>query len=165
MAVEVADILAGLRLSIKKLLAVAVATGFLIFVDDETRRALGFDRLYNEYKPWFGGLFLLSAASFLIEGGAWGLGLTGWYIDRRKKLKRLHDLTQKEKEILRDYVNEDTRTQNYSIAYGVVAELEREGILSRSTDCVAGPSQQSAYSIEPWAWSYLKKHRGLITGR
>ena len=73
----------------------------------------------------------------------------------------LKSLSGKEKEILRSYINENTKTRYFNMSDGVINGLVTQDILSL-------PSRLSrrgyvfAYNIKPWAWEYLKENKHLL---
>jgi hypothetical protein len=75
--------------------------------------------------------------------------------------QRLHKLTEVEKKLLRGYIANQTRTQNFPIENGVVRGLEAEYIIYRAGSI--GQLNSWPYNIQPWAWDYLNKHKGLLS--
>jgi len=74
--------------------------------------------------------------------------------------ERLHNLTAEEREILRGYIGNGTKTQLLDIQSGVVNELEEVFIIYRSSNI--GHLSGWSYNIQPWAWDYLNKHLELL---
>ena len=87
-------------------------------------------------------------------------------VEKERKLeeikKRLHGLSSEEKTILRSYIDNDTKTQHFSIFDGVHSGLLAAKILYQSS-MVSYPGRETFdYNITNWAWDYLKKHPELL---
>jgi hypothetical protein len=125
---------------------------------------LGMSAVLSHDRLYFG----LSFAVLLGMGLSDPISLTvRWPIERleeimwrKAKVKRLHDLTPHEKTILREYIDNETRTQYLSIGNGVVSGLVHEKILYRSANI--GNLSGFAYNIQPWAFDYLRQHPELL---
>ena len=76
---------------------------------------------------------------------------------------RLHQLTADEKAILQRYVAGKTRTQELDPSSGAVAALARDRILTTVTQ-VRPVSDQWAYTIQPWVFTYLTDRPDLLAG-
>jgi len=74
--------------------------------------------------------------------------------------QRLHKLTQDEKPILKEYIDQRVRSREFSLMNGTVAALVRNGILYRSAE--DGLVHSWAFSIEQWAFEYLDQNRALL---
>lgn len=153
-----------LKLGTKPLLAVALATGVVLFAPQSWTAALGLGQLASEYRPWLGGAFLLSSALVTVNGGArtWR-----WWQERRqhqelrqKRIERLHNLAPQEKEILRAYIAERTRTKKISVLNETATALTRAGIL-RQTSSI-GTLYGHPFTVADWAWGYLHEHPELL---
>ena len=83
----------------------------------------------------------------------------------RARQKRLNFLTPEEKQILRSYIEGETRTLYLSIQSGVVKGLVHEDIIYRSSNVNSAEYGflAFAYNIQSWAWDYLNEHRDLLT--
>jgi hypothetical protein len=154
----------SIKLSPKYLLPISIATGFIIFAKAEWLQSLGLNDLKARYLPWIGGIFLLSTALSLSHI------IIGFYSWSRKRFRmwraikngkvRLHNLTEDERDILKHYVGNGTKTQYLDIQSGVVSEIENNFIIYRSSNI--GHLQEWSYNIQPWAWDYLNKHPDLL---
>jgi hypothetical protein len=82
---------------------------------------------------------------------------------RRNIVKRLHELTEDEKAILRYYVLNQTKTNVLRYHDGVVQGLATAGIiyLASSTGSLI---QGIAYNISQVAWDCLNKDKRLLDG-
>ena len=81
---------------------------------------------------------------------------------RGQRQKRLHDLTGKEKKILRAYIENETRSLQLPITSGVVNGLVSENIIYRSSSVGEGVGMKFAHNIQPWAREYLKENPELL---
>jgi hypothetical protein len=120
----------------------------------------------SQWRPYFGVAFLLSSA--LLLGTA---VVSAWGVVNRKRTEaaflrirreRLHRLSEPEKEVLRGYIEGQTRTQYHSMSDGVVGGLEAERVLYRASS-LSQSFDYFAYNIQSWAWEYLNKHRKLLS--
>jgi len=154
-----------IKLSPKYLSPIALVSGFLLFAKPSWLARFGLVEFVAQYRPYIGVIFLL-AASLLVSH--WLISSYKWLAKRRlwsKELKsakqHLHNLTHEEREILRAYVGRDTRTQYLPIESGVVAGLEWQHIILRSSH-IGSLVDGWAYNIQPWAWDYLHEHPELL---
>ena len=155
-----------IKLSPRYLLPIFLLTGFLLFAPKGWLGVFGLVGLLEDYRPWFGAAFLLSGALLL------SAAITpAWEMVKRKRAEsgvlrerqeRLHHLSEPEKEILRGYVEGQTKTQYLSMADGVVGGLEAERVLYRASD-LGRSVDYFAYNMQPWAWDYLNKHPKLLS--
>jgi hypothetical protein len=155
-----------IKLSPKHLLPVSLFTGFTLFAPPEWLTAFGIVGLVSDYRPYLGAAFLLSAA---LLSSALIVTVQGQVASRRRQARRdkymrqrLHNLAEPEKEILRGFLRNETRTQYLSMADGRVGGLEAEKIIFRSSN-VGFSLDHWAYNIQPWAWEYLKKRPKLLS--
>jgi hypothetical protein len=110
-------------------------------------------------------LFLLVCIAIAIANGIEvGVGKYNDYRLLRAGKKRLHRLTIEEKQILRGYVEGQTRSMNLNVSSGIVNGLVGESIIYRASN-LSNPMagfMAFSYNIQPWAWDYLNKHRDLL---
>jgi len=162
---DVGKYLEAVKLSPKYLTPVVFVSGFLLFAKREILGVFGLADFSAKYRPYIGGVFLLATALVLSH---WLISLYGWFANRRlwsgrikRSSKRLHNLTHEEREILREYVGRNTRTQYLHLENGVASGLELEHIIFRSSN-VGNLMDGWAYNIQPWAWDYLNEHPELL---
>jgi Super-infection exclusion protein B len=74
---------------------------------------------------------------------------------------RLHQLTADEKAILRRYITGKTRTQQLDPSNVAVSALARDRVLTTVTQ-VRAASEQWAYTLQPWVWTYLNERPELL---
>ena len=70
----------------------------------------------------------------------------------------LENLSKDEKELLREYIDNDTKTRNFSYRNGVAMGLKSCNILFISSNLSRGPRLMFPFNIQPWAWEMLKRN-------
>jgi len=154
-----------IKLSPRYLLPVCIFCGFVVFAPPRLLSIFGLTGIVSSYRPWFGLAFLLSAA-LVVSSAVFALyerlkerrlGKTV----REYQRHRLHHLTEGEKELLRGFIHNQTRTRNLSMSDGRVGQFEMENIIFRSSSLGQYPDA-FAYNIQPWAWEYLNKHPEVL---
>ena len=156
-----------LKLTPRYLIAIGLVAGLLIFGSDGFRDTLGLTEFAQKYRPVHGVLFLSSIALILV--GIAGSGVDWVKREWRKRTtfrfitKRLHVLTEDEKQILRHYILRNTRTNSLRISDGVVNGLASAGIIHRVAE-VGDMVNGFAYNISEVAWNYLQIHPHLLEG-
>lgn len=155
-----------IKLSPRYLLPLFLFTGVILFAPHTWLAVFGVVSLVSDHRPYFGVVFLLSATLLL---SAAIVAVYGWTQQKREEAtalrgrrQRLHHLSVSEKEILRGYIEGQTRTQYLSMHDGVVGGLQTERVLFRAS--VLSRSWDSfAYNIQPWAWDYLNENPKLLS--
>jgi hypothetical protein len=156
-----------LKLTPRYLIAIGLVAGMLIFGSDGFRKALGLTEFAQNYRPVLGVLFLSSITLILV--GIAGSGVD-WFkrVWRKRKAfqaitKRLHILSEDEKQVLRHYIVRNTRSNSLRIDDGVVNGLASIGIIHRVSQ-VGDMVNGFAYNISEVAWNYLHIHPHLLEG-
>jgi hypothetical protein len=153
-----------LKLSPRYLLPVAMITGFLLFAPNNILDILGLVDLIKQYRPYIGGALLISLGLLLSNILAMLFDFTRQRSEKSKRLKqmrkRLHNLTEEEKALLRGYVERQSRTQYFDMENGVARGLEAERIIFQASNI--GRIDSWAYNIQPWAWTYLSGRPELL---
>lgn len=165
------EILAGLlnavKLAPRYLAPVGVVAGLLLFLPKEQLEVLSVYQFAQDNRPVIGLTFLFTAAAltFALLGYIW----TPIARARRRRQfnRRMHQrlgrLSEDEKQILRFYMAEQTRSNSLRVSDGVVQGLVSEGIIYRSAnmgDMIDG----FAHNISEEAWNYLHEHQSLLQG-
>ena len=70
----------------------------------------------------------------------------------------LANLSKDEKELLREYIDNDTKTRNFSIRNGIAMGLKSYNVLYISSNITRGLKLMFPFNIQPWAWEMLKKN-------
>ena len=137
------------------------AAGVYLFAPQSLLEALHISYSSHDYRDIAGFVFLISGCALLEK--VWNTIKTSRSKakSRKKVIKRLHALTQKEKDILLGYIFFDTRTQRFDDRDGVVNGLIAAGVLIRHSlygSIVSGFD----VNITDVAWEYLKKNPDLL---
>jgi hypothetical protein len=165
----VEKILELVKLSPKYLMAIILATGILLFAKREHMVSLGLADFIDSYRPWISIVFLLSASLFVSYplsfiasvGYKWFYKRLETHRSKKRLLIWLDNLTPVQKDILRGYIDKETRTMHLRIDNGVVRELEAAKIIGQATQFVDN-AFCSDYTINTWVYQYLKKHPEII---
>lgn len=159
--------LEALKLSPRKLVAASIALGVLLFADAETRQFLGVAGLVEDYRPIIGIAFLAATVLLAVEVGVVVVRKVNAHRVKRhfkrRVLERLACLSEDEKQILRFYVAQNTRTNTLRIHDGVVQGLASAGIIrlaGRSGTALDG----FAYNIAEVVWDELQEDPHLLDG-
>ncbi len=164
--VNIGKLVEWIKLSPRHLVPLSLFTGFILFAPQRWLAIFGVVGFVSDYRPWFGVAFLLSTAllisAAIVAGYGWAKQKREKVALLRSKRERLHHLSEAEKEILRGYIEEGTRTQHHSMSDGVVCGLQAECILFRASSLSCG-WDVFAYNLQPWAWDYLNKHPKLLS--
>ena len=156
-----------LKLAPRYLIALGIASAFLLFSPDSVLKRLGVLEFAQAYRQWLGIILVLSAALFAVTMAK---DMIGWFKKRRSRtiasrrmIRRLYSLTEDEKQILRFYIAEQTRANSLRIDDGVVQGLVANGIIYRST-WLGHMLEGFAHNITEEAWDYLQLHPELLAG-
>ncbi len=146
-----------------------IVSALLLWGPDDFKSGLGLETFINEYRKWLGIVFLF----FLVVG----LQPLGLFImqkvkekykrleDERRAEAKLKDLTPTEIEILRYYINNNTRTQDLSIQNGDVSKLISDGFLYLASQVSYGGMRGSftfPVNITDWTWNYIRKNPDVL---
>src|ERR1700693_3001638 len=95
--------------------AIGIVVATVLFSPDSIMNQLGFLKYRDEGKPYFGVVLLVCIILTIASGiGAVGKKINNYRFWHARK-KRLHRLTIEEKQILRGYVERQTRSMNLNI--------------------------------------------------
>ena len=70
----------------------------------------------------------------------------------------LENLSKDEKELLREFMDNDTKTRSFSLRDGVAMGLKSYNVLYISSNYTRGLKLMFPFNIQPWAWEMLKKN-------
>jgi len=159
--------LQALKLKPRNLVAIILFACAGLFIPEEIIKAIGaFDFTQNN-RQWFGIALVVASVLLLVECG---IEIYGAIRNRARRIKHeksilqsLHALTEEEKQILRFYIANQSKTNTLRIDDGIV-----NGLVSKDIICMAA-SQGSliegfAHNINDIAWNYLNKNHGLLVG-
>ena len=146
-----------------------VVSALLLWGPDAFKSGLGLEPFIDEYRKWFGVVFLF----FLVVGlqpvvpfisGKIKEKYERFEIERKAK-EKINDLTPGEKAILRYYIENNTRTQDLSIQNGDVSKLISDGFIYLASQVSYGGMRGSftfPVNITDWAWNYLRQHPEVL---
>lgn len=154
------------ELAVKPLIAIAVASGFLLFIPASVVAQLGMSKFVMDYRSWLGLAFVVSCAYLLAHAVVDLVKRVHDHFEVRAIWKAqsqyLRSLTPDERARLRPYIGEQRSSVVYQITDGVVGGLVGKGILFRSSNI--GHGTGFAFNIQPWARSELEKNPSLLEG-
>ncbi len=147
--------------------AICLMTSAVIFMPEKFRETLGFAEIVEEQRTIIGLAFLLSSAISVIAmlDGVKHLASPIYVRWRyRKNLRGLIIvLSRNEKELLREYLENDVSTLAFPISGGTAPFLEGKGILSRSSSLGRpGSRDLFPYSIQPVALDIIRRNPELV---
>lgn len=161
------SILEFLKLAPRYLVSVAIFCAFLLFSPKEFLEKIGAFDFAENYRTWIGGAFLGSLCIWIVSIGSGGVSIIkSWNFKRNTKnkiTKRLHNLTEAEKQILRFYIAKQTKSNTLRIDDGVVKGLESSYIIYQSAG-LGNMLEGFAHNISEVAWDYLNKKPDLLIG-
>ncbi|WP_018404019.1 superinfection exclusion B family protein [Marinobacter gelidimuriae] len=152
------------KLPTKTLAALCIVFGIMVFSGDAALEKFGLKELVQEYRAYLGAGFLMTLALTLVNSlaAAWKF-IYPWIAEAhwvRLGRKRLQRLNPTEKDILRYYIHNQTRSQSLPIQDGTVNGLQREKIIIRGSSL--GSLRGFDFIIQPWAWEYLNERPELL---
>ena len=157
----------ALQLAPRYLAVISISCGFYLFAPSEWIAKLELDNLDQKYRPYVGGVFLISSGVVIVAVIRWFsmfcMAFLKVRIIKRKAIKRLQNLNEDEKQILRFYVSQQTRSNTLRIDDGVVQGLVSAGIIYRSTQ-IGNMLEGFSYNIQDSSWEYLHEHPDLLDG-
>jgi hypothetical protein len=160
-------ILEFIKLAPRFIVALGIAAGALLFASDHLLKRIGLTELVQKYRFALGLTLVLSAALLIVDTALSVLGsINGWWGKRRfhrDVIKRLHHLTEDEKQILRYYVANNTRANMLRFDDGVVQGLIEDGSIYQSAS-MGNILEGFAHNISDIAWGYLHVYPNLLTG-
>jgi hypothetical protein len=163
----VKSLLEFLKLTPRYLTAIGLVAGLILFGGDKFRETLGLTKFAQDYRFVLGILFLSSLVLLLVAIGSGGIGRVKRWWRKRKSFQRitqrLHRLTEDEKQILRYYIVNNTRSNCLNIQDGVVNGLVAAGIIFRSAS-VGDMIEGFSHNITDIAWNYLNIYPDVLEG-
>jgi len=160
-------ILDAMKLAPRYLAAIGIFAGLLLFTPSGIANTLGIQNLAQNYRQWIGLAFLASITLLAVN---WSVQIGG-IVRNRSRLqkskqqitKKLHSLTEDEKQILRFYFATQSKSNTLRIDDGVVNGLVGNGIIFRAAS-VGNMFEGFAHNISDFAWEYLHEHPELLGG-
>lgn len=165
------------KFSPRILLAFTIICGAFLFGDSDIFITLGLEYIQAQFRPYFGIGFLFFGSlliSFPIsEGIKFLYKKLKTKVEQQQRRKIVKDwllqLTPSQKEILRKFIINDTRSYSLNYEDGSVTELMNAGIIYLPTSISIfkrfprqGNGLYTDFNIQPWVFKYLKDHLELI---
>src|SRR5438309_984245 len=126
-------LLEWLKTSPRYFFPLAVASAIVLFLPESVIKPLGLLTLRLEGQVYLGAAFLFSSCVIVCDGFlkalAWGRRKYDKHVALRNLIRRLEKLTPNEQELLRRYLEDQTRTQHFHVEDGVVSCLVQADIL------------------------------------
>lgn len=160
--------------------SLVVVSGLLLWGPDTFKTGLGLQPFIDDYRKWIGIVFLF----FLVVGLQPLVPfLAKKVIDRYSKKKqekeskqieqekkreaeeKLNKLTPGEKEILRYYIQYNTRSQDLNIQNGEVSKLLSDGFIYLASNVSYGGMRGSftfPVNISDWVWEYVRENPEVL---
>jgi len=162
---KISDIVEVIKLPVKYIIAIFLILFSLLFFPEVFITKLGLSQIVQKYRAYIGLAFLVSSFFIIVHISTYLIkylkALYEYSRLVRHGIKRLKELTPKEKHILNEYIINNTRTSTLAYNSGVVRELESYKIIYRSSN-VSTSHLSFSYNINPWAWKYLNKNKHLL---
>lgn len=158
---DISKIIDFIKLPPKYYLAFVIFSGTLLFSPDNFTQKLGMYEFVNQWRPLLGIVFLFFTSLLMVHVIIMVLPLVKilWKrISYKENLKKkIYHLSKPEKKILFDYIEKNTKTQEFQISDGVINGMEHLGFVYRSSNFSVFDTYW-AYNIQPSVWVYLKKN-------
>ena len=120
---------------------------------------IGVAKLMSSLRPICFVTTMLTSVMLIINGAD---RLVGHLTTERNFMGVLRNLSADERQVLRGYLESDSKTQYLDIRDGVAGGLLAAGVIYRSTNVATPNSFAFGYNIQPWAWGRLKKYPQLL---
>lgn len=158
----------AIKLAPRYLAPIGILSAALLFTPQKYLQVVGVHQLAQDYRPVFGLLMLFCAATLVvsISVALWRATSRGW--GKRKFKRRIHQrltrLSEDEKQILRFYISQQTRSNTLRIDDGIVQGLVAAGVIYRSAN-MGSIVDGFSHNISEVAWEYLHENHVLLNGR
>ncbi|MCL4559869.1 MAG: superinfection exclusion B family protein [Chloroflexi bacterium] len=165
------------KFSPRILLALTIICGAFLFGGSDFFKTLGLDTIQTQFRSYFGLGFLFFGALFFSFPAAevfkWIYNWLKRRFDQYQKEKRYKEwfthLTPSQKEILRSFIENETRTRSLDYRDGTVGELMNAGIVYLPTNISfferyprVDDGMYTDFNIQPWVFKYLKAHPEIL---
>jgi hypothetical protein len=156
-----------LKLAPRYMAAIAAVSAALLFGSDEFLKRLGLFDLQQRYRGGIGLALLISGSLLAVDGATKCIAWARRVMRRRSFAKfrkqQLLSLTEGEKQILRFYVAQQTKTNVLRYDDGVVQGLVAKGIIHQASS-MGNVLEGFAYNIDDSVWAYLNENREVLAG-
>jgi len=156
------------KLSPRYFMVIGTFDAFLLFGPEKFLARLGLNKFTEDYRTWLGLSFIVSISFVFIYILNEIVTFFGSIINKRKFRKsviaRLRKLTEDEKQILRFYFSNNTRSNVLKVDDGVVQGLVSDGIIYRSVT-LGNLLEGFAHNITDFVWEYIHSNQELLAGK
>ena len=152
-----------LRVAPQYFLAFVIASAAFVFLPAQYAQAMGLSEFQAAYRA-YGAIILIASTSIVL---AYGLGeVRGWigqtvrsHKEAKQRTNGLHALTPGEGNLLKKYIQADTRSLWLDGYDGDVLALVQADVLYRPAP---ESGARGAFNIREWARQYLREHPEAI---
>ena len=159
--------LAFLKLTPRHFISLGLISAVLLFADEQSLKFIGVFDFVQHYRLWLGTIFVVSIVVVAVFISADGLSvIVNWWMNRKlyeRVTRRLNCLSEDEKQILRFYIANQTRTNFLRHDDEIVQDLISTGIIYYSSS-PGSLFEGFAHNISDIAWEYLYKNAHLLNG-
>jgi hypothetical protein len=164
---SIEQIIQALKLTPRYLVAVSIFCGALLFISEQTSKALGVYQFTQDNRQWLGIALIASLSLVVIDWSIKIFAVVRNFVRRVKfkksLIQRLHSLTEEEKQILRYYLSKQSKTNTLRTDDGIVNALAAKGIIYRSASH-GNLLEGFSHNINELAWDYLNENPGVLEG-
>lgn len=144
--------------------ALFIASLFVLLSPSILLSRMGIISLSAERSVIPGIVCIVSASLVVVYAGRYAILAIFAKKRLRDQLKHLGRLTNPEKVILQGYYKTASKSAYLDASDGVVAGLQRSGIIFRASELPASQYQPTifAHNIEDWVWEAIRNHPSLL---
>jgi len=148
---------------------IVIVTGILLWGPEPFAKGLGLDLFLEKYRTWVGVAFLFFLVTGLLPVVPWCANKFQKSIERKrthqKRLELISKLTPEEKELLKQFIENNTKAQDLNIQDGVVSRLLVLDFLVVAYKISYGGMRGSftfPVNIQDWLWDELHDNPGQL---
>lgn len=140
-------------------------SSLLLFGPDSLLELIGLTEFLRANHSIIGGIWLGSFCLLLGHLSSKLESMVVPYLKEKRRIKllkrRVTNLSNSEKEALRSFFENNSKTQPFDMSHGVIGGLEALGVVFRSSNISVG-EMFFAYTLQPWAWTHFGENPELI---
>lgn len=156
-----------LKLQPRYLLPIIIGCSTILFIPEQYARLFGLAETREIYRHWIGLALIISGSIFIIAIATNILNLTRKFFAKKayksKLIKKLKNLTEDEKKILRYYFAKETKINVLRQHDGNVSLLEQSNVIHRASK-TGSILSGFPFAIDEIALKYLIKNYNLLQG-
>lgn len=156
-----------IKLAPRYCVPLGITVAFLLFCPEIALKYFGVFEFAQNNRQWlaigFILIFAICVVAVTIEATKWGKRFIRSRMLHKRIIERLDSLTEDEKQIVRFYMNNKTRTNVLDFSDGVVQGLVSEGVIVQAAN-VSVEFEFFSYNISNCAWQYIHKNPLLLEG-